>query len=917
MGYFDNKEMVKAGLPVGTISGNYKKISDNPAMWKYLTEEEILKNESGNDRRAYLANKAQLITNVQELACTEKNYKSIGTAYLSEMRNEVNTRDVICKANNRKVVDVNTTHIFKDKNTDFNKTLRVRALPFVFPIIEKYGKKGLVTRKIDGVYTEIVGKADITVKGEKKRCAIAVVLVTNKAKVQYLTQLSVFVVNNKVIKSLTTDAPRMNRLVRSGLKKPCASDSHFSVHNLIIAKSQNESTEFINSPIHICMTHITEGNREAKFDQLEKCLNGEKPVFIPADDTKPLYNIDLRLKDRTPERIEKALRTMSMSLDIPLKAAKGEIFFYKAQEELTDEWCKYFSGFVRDTYDFVTDYFDLPKKTVMEKSVLRHKGKVLYNPESGEPIKQKEWDLFVKNLEKFLNRNKKPGEKIILQAQSLAKILNRMLKYNTLKAVKKAELNKLEYGGKKFDWISDSVKNMKNVFGESLTRQDMARIEIMSQSAAEKISNIDEKIRSDIKQTLIDGVKGYKSKGQVSQALFDRMVGDNRDFQRLADTEIQNAFNNAFIREEVYNAPEGEKVYFQRIEVIDSNTCQRCKDLNGKIALWSNKPQATEKAGDGIADYVIWEGKEWTGKNDKVCTGVLHPYCRGSWVRYDRGTSFLDAIVAEKSGKAEKWNNAVKQAKKEFEAKGIENPDDSTKGFTERIQELYNSEDIKKSNPFRDSLGRFTFGIFSPNTDTCGGDSQNTSEVKYKDGYVLTKNGSKDFGEITKDFAKEIKRQAGKIRLQKGWHDELTDEGFGEAHIERPKRMKQLNQVGFNNARDFIENICNGYDAIYSSGKSLMFVKTKDLFTCIAELTPNKEADFYDVKTAYVSSKNNIKNKINKKKIRLVWNSPTSLDLSKSLTPYNSKSISSIPTGFIKETSDKPIIAKNYKKSNI
>ena len=57
------------------------------------------------------------------------------------------------------------------------------------------------------------------------------------------------------------------------------------------------------------------------------------------------------------------------------------------------------------------------------------------------------------------------------------------------------------------------------------------------------------------------------------------MVGDNRDYQRLADTEIQNAFNNASIREEVYNTPKkARKTYFKRIEVIDGNTCPKCKD---------------------------------------------------------------------------------------------------------------------------------------------------------------------------------------------------------------------------------------------------------------------------------------------------------------------------------------------------
>lgn len=456
----------------------------------------------------------------------------------------------------------------------------------------------------------------------------------------------------------------------------------------------------VNKSVDILMSDITEGNRYAKYEQLEKCLSGGIPEYIPADNTTRLGTINIKLKDYSSERIEKALRTMAMSLSVPLKAAKGEIFFYKAQEDLTDKWCMFFSELVRNTYDFITDYLDLPKKTVMSKSdILTHKGRILYKPSTGEPIKQSDWKKFVGNLEKFLNRNIKDVEKkIILESKSLSKILDRMLKYNSLEAVKNLRLNELSYHGKSFDWISENVKNMQNVFGENLTRQEQARIEVMQQSAAQKVTNVTDKMRGDIKQILIDGVKGKRSKGQVSQALFDKMVGNNRDFQRVADTEIQNAFNNSFIQEEVYNTEDGKKTYFRRIEVIDGNTCPKCKAINGKIAVWSDKPLNDEKSKDKNADYVIWEGKE--GADWECPLSTLHPYCRGTWARYEIGLDSIDidALIAEQSKNAKKWNSAVDTARKEYKDKGIENPDDSTNGFTDRIKELYNAgDDVKKS----------------------------------------------------------------------------------------------------------------------------------------------------------------------------------------------------------------------------
>lgn len=482
-----------------------------------------------------------------------------------------------------------------------------------------------------------------------------------------------------------------------------------STANLNIASLYN----LVNKSVEIKIIDLTEGNKKAKFEQLEKCLNGGMPEYIPADDTPRLPMINIKLKDFSKERVEKALRTMSMSLGVPEKANKGELFFFRAQEDLTNKWYAYFAEVVRNTYNFTADFFGLPKKTVMSKSEnLTYKGKILYYPETGEPIKNADWEKFTKNLEKFLNRSiSNPAEKIILQSQALGKILDRMLKYNTLEAVKKIRLNEITYHGKSFDWISDSVKNMKNVLGESLARQEMARIETLQQSAAMKVTNVTSKVRGDIQQILIDGVRGKKSKGQVSQDLFDKMVGDNRDYQRLADTEIQNAFNNSVIREEVQNTPEGYKTYFQRVEVIDGNTCPFCRQMNGKIAVWSDKPLKDDKAHEKGVDFVLWEGKEWNGKEHGVTTGVFHPFCRGYWAPYDVGGGNIDAMVAELSKKSEKWNNAVKQAKNEFKEKGIKTPDDSTKGFTDRINELFHGENVKKSLTYSGHKlqGRTTF----------------------------------------------------------------------------------------------------------------------------------------------------------------------------------------------------------------
>ena len=148
-----------------------------------------------------------------------------------------------------------------------------------------------------------------------------------------------------------------------------------------------------------------------------------------------------------------------------------------------------------------------------------------------------------------------------------------------------------------------------------------------------------------------------------------------------------------------------------------------------------------------------------------------------------------------------------------------------------------------------------------------------TSPVLYEGDYVLTIDGKKDFGEISEEIAQIIRREKGKIRLRKGQQNNNNGD-FGEKHIERPERLKQLRQAGFENARDFIAFICNNFDEIYSSGKRLLLTKTDGGHTCIIELKQSEEDDFYDVITGFITRRKSILNKLAKQKIRLLWQKP-------------------------------------------
>ena len=382
----------------------------------------------------------------------------------------------------------------------------------------------------------------------------------------------------------------------------------------------------------INITDITENNKQQKLEQVSKALNAianNQPFIIkhiPADASTSYGDLLVRIRDFDKSKIEKAVHKIALSLDADvLASSKGESFVYESQKEITEKFYKTVTDSARAVYNFVIAYFDLPDIRIISKAgELRHKGKIIYNPETGMPVKESEWKKFIVELEKFLNRNYSGvGEKIVLSAESLGIILDRLSKTNSLDAIRKMSLSQIKAKRYDVDWISESVKNMKDKFGDIISRERQARIQIAVDSAAQRVTRVKDDMRNNIQQIIIDGIRDKQSKSVVAQNLFDKCASMNRDMQRIADSEVQMAVNSSYCKEEVYNTEPGEKVYFKRFEMNDDNTCRKCRKLNGTIVLWSDVPLPDEHIRDPYAKYAIWEGK-----NEGDCPiGIVHPYC--------------------------------------------------------------------------------------------------------------------------------------------------------------------------------------------------------------------------------------------------------------------------------------------------
>lgn len=138
-----------------------------------------------------------------------------------------------------------------------------------------------------------------------------------------------------------------------------------------------------------------------------------------------------------------------------------------------------------------------------------------------------------------------------------------------------------------------------------------------------------------------------------------------------------------------------------------------------------------------------------------------------------------------------------------------------------------------------------------------------SAPVQHDGDYVLTSSGSKDFGEITKEMAEAIKRESGKIRFEIGF--QKNGHGYGEAHIERPDRLRQLRENGFGNARDYIEFVAKDFDAIYQGkGSNIILLKTREssnvAFLSIKQNEKDKDI-YWTVESAFIARKDYLKGK--------------------------------------------------------
>jgi hypothetical protein len=183
----------------------------------------------------------------------------------------------------------------------------------------------------------------------------------------------------------------------------------------------------------------------------------------------------------------------------------------------------------------------------------------------------------------------------------------------------------------------------KNIKVLPLTEVESHALQSAEAHCASKLIEIDDRIRHGIKQIVIRAKKERWNHQQLAQALWDQYGDMNRDWRRVAITELSYAENDGYL----LNIEEAETV----ISPTVSGACQHCQRLLENQAF--TVTHDPEKMSSNYGNTYIWPGKSNYGRKIREWWPCipLHPNCRHRWHRISRFYKMINGQLVLKSTK--------------------------------------------------------------------------------------------------------------------------------------------------------------------------------------------------------------------------------------------------------------------------
>jgi hypothetical protein len=167
-------------------------------------------------------------------------------------------------------------------------------------------------------------------------------------------------------------------------------------------------------------------------------------------------------------------------------------------------------------------------------------------------------------------------------------------------------------------------KTRKSVRLLPLTEREAASVEHAAQSAGDKITEVGERHRAAIRQLVMQAKRERWTAQQLASKLFDTFGEQNRDWRRVAITELAFAHNDAFLA----GCEEGATVV--GMGAVDA--CKHCRThvIGKTYTVTHNVPKKETYRTD---TELVWVGKSNYKRKVAELRGAIpvHPNCRCRW----------------------------------------------------------------------------------------------------------------------------------------------------------------------------------------------------------------------------------------------------------------------------------------------
>lgn len=355
--------------------------------------------------------------------------------------------------------------------------------------------------------------------------------------------------------------------------------------------------------------------------------------------TNPMHKSNLKY--------EEALEVIEKALGYSTASGAKEITPYKAVEDLMDRVKEDVEKKLLDLHNaMVRRWLGLSKA---DSDPFKLNGKLVLNPSTGKPLTKKEWKTLKSDMMRsFAYVFADKDEDIARTAMALGRII--------------ADLPV-------DDAISVGLGNMQLGQGLRIVDTDpqyRAALQFADENAAEYIVDLSQRSYKRIHDTIVHAQQNRATTRELERKLFEDFGAMNRDWRRIAETEIAtNANDGKLIAELGRDREEGEHVFVQGMS--SPTACKWCwSEVNNQIVVLLDR--ALPGGGDTITvdgtDYTaIWPGKNNVGRARRdwwVASGTQHPHCQCTWVRYQPGyEDYFEKLNAKMAQAAEESRESI------------------------------------------------------------------------------------------------------------------------------------------------------------------------------------------------------------------------------------------------------------------